>query len=70
MNISLNVTRVNIDPNGNRNITVDIEGADHSEVLDNFSASDILSHFGIGKFLDEIGEDECISHFGIDIKED
>lgn len=40
--------------------------AESSDILDHFSAAEVISHFGADAILDEIGESEAIKHFGIE----
>lgn len=65
MNISISVEKISVDPNGNRNITVDLDGIDKEELLDNFTIKDCLDFFGIDKVLEEIGAEECKEHFDL-----
>lgn len=63
MNILLTADKVTIDSAGSKYVSVVIEGVEKDDLLSELSIEDCLSYFGVEKFLDEIGEDECKSRF-------
>ncbi|MGL5729174.1 MAG: hypothetical protein ACRCYD_15140 [Plesiomonas sp.] len=44
---------------------VAVSDADVEEILDHFTADDIVNNFNIGELLDAIGEQEVKNHFGL-----
>ncbi len=65
--VDLNLTMVdsvNISPEKTY-LSVQVDGAQDSDVLEAFSVADVISHFGVGDLLDEIGKDAAVDHFGI-----
>lgn len=67
MNITVDAKKVEIDPNYDKSISVELMHVDETQLLDHFSILEIISHFEIDKILDEIGEDACIDYFNIDV---
>jgi hypothetical protein len=49
----------------NRNISVDIEGADISDILECFELKYTIKALGTSKFLDAIGMEECMDYFDL-----
>ena len=55
-----------ISPNGNNSVTITIEDCDKDDVLGMFDIQEFIDHFGLKGVLDQIGEQDCISHFGLE----
>lgn len=66
MNIQLDCENVQVTPGSYKYITVELEGVEKSDILDNFNIEDILKHFDVSDILDEIGLDNVKSHFDLD----
>ena len=66
MNIELNCENAKLTPGSYRYVTVELEGVEKSDILDNFNIEDILKHFSSEDILDEIGLDNVKEHFDLD----
>jgi len=65
MDITLTADRAIVESTGSKYVSIDIEGVDKDDLLNELTIQDCLSYFGNDKFLNEIGEDECKEHFGL-----
>lgn len=54
MNLNLRASGADITPSRNM-LSVDVQGADPAEILDQFTALEVLEHFGEEALLVEIG---------------
>jgi hypothetical protein len=64
-NISFYCESVEVQANNGREVYAEIKGASDRNVLDNYSLSQIVEHFGVGDLLEEIGESDCVEHFNL-----
>lgn len=64
--IELRAEGVIVDPVGYREIMVQLEGTDVSQLLDHVKAEDAVDHFGYHEILNQIPIDEIIKHYGRD----
>lgn len=51
MDITINAKNIDIRPNSNRSIELNIEGVDQQELLDLFSIDDFIEHFGADEII-------------------
>lgn len=63
INLSLTASNCSVETHSTRKISVDIENADKSEILEHFTIEEIISHYGDDVLLDSIGQDRAIEHF-------
>jgi hypothetical protein len=64
-NLSFYCESVDISPENGRQIFVDIKGASDRNILDSYSISQFIEHFGVRDILEEIGESDCVEHFNL-----
>jgi hypothetical protein len=64
-NLSFYCESVDISPDNGRQIYVEVKGASDRNILDNYTISQIVDHFGSDDLLDEIGESDCVEHFNL-----
>jgi hypothetical protein len=64
-NLSFYCESVDISPDNGRQIFVDIKGASDRNILDSYSISQFIEHFGVRDILEEIGESDCVEHFNL-----
>ena len=55
----------NVNAENYKMISVDIEGADQDEIMDNFTIEQFVNKFSVYEILDFIGLDECKRHFDL-----
>ena len=65
MDITVSARKVNVDSNGYKSVSIEIEDIDKEQLLENLKIEDFLDYFGIDKVLDEIGIEECKEHFDL-----
>lgn len=65
MNITLQCKRAIIEANYSRKISVEIEGLDKNELMENLKITDFLDFFDISNILDEIGQEKCEEYFDL-----
>ena len=49
---------------GKVDVEIDAEG-----VVDSFTVRELMDYIGEGEFLDEIGQDAAVEHFGLELAE-
>lgn len=55
---------LSVESAGHRRISVDAD-VDTESILNNFDCLEVVRHFGPSDLLDQIGQDECMAHFGL-----
>lgn len=70
MKLKINCEEATINPAGYNVICVDIIDADPNQVFENFTVAEIIQYLNVKDILDEIGQDEVLKHFGIELTED
>ena len=66
MDINLSCKNINVDAYGNSAISVDLIDVYESELMDLLTIEQVIKYFGESDLLEEIGEDECKNHFGLE----
>lgn len=66
MDLSLRAKSVTINPSGSKEVDLEIDTVEESDVLDHFTIAQVVKHFGMDEILDFIGESEVISHFDLE----
>jgi len=69
-NFQINSSEVRLQPIGVYMLEIVADQVEVDDILDQLELSDITSHYVSGDLLDEIGMDEAIAHFGIEVKEE
>jgi hypothetical protein len=67
MEMSLKIDSIKINGANRSMLLIEMEGVDTEEVLDNFSLSEIINHYGAKELLEGIGKDAAVNHW--DLKE-
>ena len=62
-NLTFYCESVDISPDNGKQIYVEVKGASDRNILDTYTLSQIIEHFGVGDLLEEIGESDCAEHF-------
>ena len=65
MNLNFRARRITAEPNGYKEVTVDAEDVEESEILDQIDLKKVIEHFGKDVILNEIGEEEVMDHFDL-----
>lgn len=70
MDLNLKCDRVNCSKEDKYDMNVEIVGADNSDILNHFSAKDIVDHFDYDDLLKAIGVDRVKEYFDLVEKTD
>lgn len=65
MDIQIDCKSAVITPASNREVSVEIEGAEIQDILHHFTVEQIVDHFKTNELLDAIGQDEAEKHFDL-----
>jgi hypothetical protein len=55
-----------VEPSGSHKVTIRVDQANISEILDQIGVEKVLKHFGDAEMLTEIGRENCIAHFNLE----
>ena len=66
IDLSLKTSEVRITPSGYKEIYVELQDVEKSDILDYFTPQEIIDHFSIGDLLDAIGEKEVFGYYNIE----
>jgi hypothetical protein len=63
--LKIETSSTKIIPLGYRMLEVSLEDVENSNILDQFTIDEILSHFNINDILEQIGKEKVCEYFGL-----